>query len=148
MGEDLIPFEIAQGGGHYDNAEDLWESAYRHDLRDWRKRLDRAQPHTLWYKHQGIGLDPVNTIHLQWTPGSRLSQECRRFTPGQSGHSEAMAARLDEIAKNLRQGQSVMDAKEALLWLCAAESERRREGPSTVDAQACEVVDVQALGPA
>ena len=138
MGEDLIPFgmPMSGGGGRYDNAEDLWESAYRQD-----------RPHTLWYRHQGMGLDPVNTIHLQWTPGSRLAQECRRFAPGSSGSGEAMAARLEEIARNLRQGQLVTEAKEALLWLCAAESERRKEGPSTVNAQAREVVDVQALGP-
>jgi hypothetical protein len=151
VGEDLIPSEVPGGERRFDSAEDLWESAYRHDLRDWQKRIDqrlRSEPHALWYKHQGVGLDAVNTIYLRWDTGSRLAQESRRFTPGQSGHSEAMAARLEEIARNLRQGQSVMDAKEALLWLCAAESERRREGPSTVDAQAHEVVDVQALGPA
>ena len=147
MGEDLIPLEVAGGERRFGNVEDSWER----DLCDWQRRIDqrlRGDPHTLWYRHQGMGLDPINSIHLQWTPGSRLAQESRRFQPGQSGHSEAMAARLEEIAKNLRQGQSVVDAKEALLWLCAAESERRREGPSTVDAQAHEVVDVQVLGPA
>ena len=143
MAEDLIPFEMS--------AEDPWESAYQHDLCDRQKRIEQRiedQPHTLWYRHQGMGLDPVNTIHLQWTPGSRLAQECRRFAPGCSGSGEAMAARLEEIARNLRQGQLVTEAKEALLWLCAAESERRKEGPSTVNAQAREVVDVQVLGPA
>jgi hypothetical protein len=160
VGEGLIPFfagkleavRYTAGPGcsvHDDDMADAF--AYGAKARgryDWFDLECPDQPHTLWYKHQGVGLDAVNTIYLRWSPGSRLAQECRRFTPGQSGHSEAMAARLEEIAKNLRQGQSVTDAKEALLWLCAAESERRREGPSTVDAQAHEVVDVQALGPA
>jgi hypothetical protein len=139
------------GPGERDDVADAMAYALRGeacDPLDWFGRECREVPHTLWYMHQGMGLDPINTIYLRWSPGSRLAQECRRFTPGQSGHSEAMAARLEEIARNLRQGQSVMEAKEALLWLCAAESERRREGPSTVDAQAHEVVDVQALGPA
>ena len=150
MGEDLIPFEmpVAGGRGRFDDAEDLRKSAYGATGSDWFNRECTDQPHTFWSVHRGFGLETVNTIYLRWSPGSRLAQECRRFAPGSSGHSEAMAARLEEISRNLRQGQSVTEAKEALLWLCAAESERRKEGPEVVDAQAHEVVDVQALGPA
>jgi hypothetical protein len=157
MGEDLIPFEMPGGSGVLDGmtAPLGYVLGTRRHGQDYGR--DRSgfwdglfnDPHGLLYSQLGMGLDRNNTIGLKWTPGSRLAQECRRFTPGQSGsHSEAMAVRLEQIADNLRHGQPIAEAKEAVLWLVAGQTERRREGPSTVDAQAHEVVDVQMLGPA
>ena len=104
----------------------------------------------IYYYQAGLGLNNVNQVHMRWTSGKRLAQECQRFAPGGSGsHQEAMARRLVEIAEALRKGtMAINEAKEALLWAVAAQTERRRQGPSTVDAEAHEVVDVQALVPA
>jgi hypothetical protein len=148
MAGGLVPFLGEEGDrgcpneGQFDDVMDAAACSC-----GWRSSFPDRE---IYYFDGGLGLNNVNQVHMRWTSGKRLAQECQRFAPGRSGsHQEAMARRLVEIAGALRGGTMAFDeAKEALLWAVAAQTERRRQGPSTVDAEAHEVVDVQVLGSA